>query len=457
MLNPSSKANKKKAFRLIPTLNIKNIFEQKKAFWAIYVFIAFFGFMRWHSGIARDFYQFWVIGQATRTMSLTNIYGDEDRTRIADQYISEAKRSFSINYLSAALLRSTIVPNGTPFLYSIFRVISTGEYDLDYSIYRIASITSFLFAVFLISRILGQPSYLIIFFALLFGEFFDPLRLDVIEGNVNGIQLGIIALILTLLSKTDSKWAYLGAGISLGLFIMFKPIYFPILFFILLDIFLTKPFKRTTLIFCGIAAGALIAFIAPFIILGRACTWFQWLGFSPGMSLVQQYMERTFLGLLFCTKTIFPHVLLSLMLVLVPIIIVLNQRLRIREAPLNIARDNFIAPLGFFPFILGVCIVLLSSPIVHPHYFTLLIPAIAYLVGASPSKRIYPRRKAICLSLLGAALFIAFNVHLTREGFGIPGINTMYYPHYYFITILIYSWAVLEWSKIAIMKQRLLS
>jgi hypothetical protein len=53
------------------------------------------GIQNWRSSNPYDYYQFWVVGQAVRSMELGNIYSHSDRVKISREFQNRAKNSDS--------------------------------------------------------------------------------------------------------------------------------------------------------------------------------------------------------------------------------------------------------------------------------------------------------------------------------------------------------------------------
>ena len=53
------------------------------------------GIQNWRSSNPYDYYQFWVVGQAIRSMELDNIYSHSDRIKISREFQNRAKNSDS--------------------------------------------------------------------------------------------------------------------------------------------------------------------------------------------------------------------------------------------------------------------------------------------------------------------------------------------------------------------------
>ena len=54
-----------------------------------------YGIQHWRSSNPYDYYQFWVVGQAVRSMELDNIYSLSDRIKISREFQNRAKNSDS--------------------------------------------------------------------------------------------------------------------------------------------------------------------------------------------------------------------------------------------------------------------------------------------------------------------------------------------------------------------------
>ncbi len=111
----------------------------------------------------------------------------------------------------------------TPFLYTVAGVFASGRYDRDHAGFVLLSLGCGLFGALAICRLLRfEPLSCAAAIALL-GLAFAPFLSDLRVGNVNAIQLGLLAAFLGVRNLPRPALADPAAGAILGLAVMFKP------------------------------------------------------------------------------------------------------------------------------------------------------------------------------------------------------------------------------------------
>ena len=404
-------------------MQIGKIFSQKTVFFPLLALIAGLGIFRWRSERARDFYQFWVVGQAIRSMELTNIYSAQDRQRIGQHFLDLAMaQGASAAHLKAAAYRRIINPAGTPFLYSVFYLTSRGDYDFDYTVFRILSYVVYLLSIIVLCEVLGVPRLLALFLAVLLTEYFAPFRLDVMEGNVNQIQVGTIAFLLWLRSRKTGAWVELVSGLVCGLLIMFKPNLAPVAIFLLGGTFLLKSIKPALLQAGAMGLGTAIGFGLPLVLFGKVCNWEQWRAAFPQLVLLPRYFYRSFLSLFFHVQSLPPFFMLGALLMIIPFLLGAlrgGSRGNTEQGGQDKkeAMDSHLNPDHLWMG-LGVCVALLASTLVHYHYFLLIVPGLLILFRTSGPICGFSSLKELRWMPLGLIVFLlmASRVSLTGEG-----------------------------------------
>lgn len=247
------------------------------------------------SNKARDYYQFWAVGQGLGRPSLTNVYSPEARWAIGQSLLARAQVSDSPHWRAVAQQRPILEPAGTPCLYSVFRLLSRGNYDADYEFYRLVSVLSYAAAVLCLARLLGFGIIASLLFPALFTLFFYPFHLDAFVGNVNQLQLAALTAAIAL-AWTHRSWCIAAAGGLLGASVCFKPnlALVPLLW---LALWLSnRKYARGGAFIAGLVAGALLGFLLPSAVLGPSCSWPEWWQASDQMVLRPLYTIDSFLG-----------------------------------------------------------------------------------------------------------------------------------------------------------------
>jgi len=161
------------------------------------------------------------------------------------------------------------------------------------------------------------PVYSIILLVL-FTQFFDPFRRDVLEGNVNQLQLGLITLILWLRLNKNKKQNNFLSGLILGLLFMLKPNLALIFIFLFINELILTSAKYLLYSAAGIPTGVVLGFSLPLLFFGKTCGWIQWLIHFPKIALVDIYMKTSFIYIFFGIKRLIYYYLLMFILILLP-------------------------------------------------------------------------------------------------------------------------------------------
>ena len=118
------------------------------------IIIVILFFQRFHEGLrfpGIDYYQFWVGGAAIREGQKPDLYSSSGRDAIGAIFRERAKTSGSKTQALVSEHRATLHTYGTPFLYSVFSIFVTGNYDFDAGLFLFASLCFYLFGLGLLS------------------------------------------------------------------------------------------------------------------------------------------------------------------------------------------------------------------------------------------------------------------------------------------------------------------
>lgn len=224
-----------------------------------------------------DYYVAWTVADTIRNDGDYRIYNRQDRRQMVQDYRKKARAEEGDPRRAMVAKQSFPDVTASPFLYSTVYMVSTSNYDTSLSIWSALSLISFTAAILLFCRLLGfsVSASLIIFVPLIFWmTAFDS---DLRVANVNGIQLGLLALAFFLLSR-DAKTAYLlAAGTLIAMIVALKPNLAPISW-LLLGVWLIRGEGRKFLLgMLGMAVGALFAVGVSSLIFGDIGIWYEWL------------------------------------------------------------------------------------------------------------------------------------------------------------------------------------
>jgi hypothetical protein len=169
-----------------------------------------------------DFYQFWGVGAVREPASLRSLPYD-DRAAYSAALARLAAASSSEKLRAANALRPELDPTGTPLFYATFAGLPR-EYDAAQAIFLAASYLAAYLGVFALARLRGFRVPGAACLAAIACLTFAPFMVDMKVGNVNALQLGIVAAFLVFVARAaptarGDNWAM---GL-LGAFVVFKP------------------------------------------------------------------------------------------------------------------------------------------------------------------------------------------------------------------------------------------
>ena len=335
------------------------------------------GIQNWQSSNPYDYYQFWVVGQAVRSMELDNIYSLSDRIKISREFQNRAQQSASDLLKRGAKTREILEPGGTPFLYAVFYLASMGSYDFDYKVFRLVSLYFYIGSIVALAVILKFPIWSLALVTIFFTQSFWPFQIDFEFGNVGQLQVGCLTLFL-LCQKIEGRFSHFIGGFIIGLLVLFKPTL--IFCILLLSIFwLFKGRKKKLFIeFAGIGIALTGGFILPRLLFGNTCTWQSWYETYPSILYTNFFLTGGFLGKLLNLKSVPLYGLFGAILFLLTALFLFWIKL-VQKTPNRREVSSSKGQLHFWideysVVMLGIGIYLLSGPIVHSHYFLLAVP-----------------------------------------------------------------------------------
>ena len=374
-----------------------NFFSNKMLKLLSFSLAAFCLIKAWDYGQANaglDFYQFWVVGQKIIKEKKINIYSDGVRRSIGSEFFQEAYNGKSLRLLLAAGHRKAPETYSTPFLYSLFGLFSSKDYDGAYVMYQFFCMACMVFAIMTLSKLLRFPFTVSMLFLVFFTTCFDPYLSDLRVANVDQIQLGFIALFLWLQSRYDLKAHNFLGGIVLGILIIFKPNLAFVLLLLSISWLMRRQFKKIALEYMGITISVVSALIFSGIMFGSMQCWSDWL--RAGM-LMPANVIPVGLGNFSFARLIVDWIginvtkyLMAGLVSITALFIWLGNRKPVSDG-MEILKSEFFEDTLLVG--LGCLIYLLSAPLVWIHYYILAIPAIIFILrpidnfGSQISKR----------------------------------------------------------------------
>jgi len=233
-----------------------------------------------------DFYQFWVVARAEAEGGLANPYSDEARAQLAEAGKRKvAQQPGSLRLAGAVEYRTHIETFSTPFLYLFAGAFSSADYDASLERFALLRLLCLLAGVTALCRLAGCDWWLTGLWLLAMIWLSEPVRSDARVGNVNALQLAVLAGYLGL-ARGPGDGRQAAAGTVLGLLVAFKPTLGLVALFLALDWALRREWRRLALQGAAAAAAALVAVAASSFYFGSARAWLDWLAALPELERV---------------------------------------------------------------------------------------------------------------------------------------------------------------------------
>lgn len=334
-----------------------------------------------------DFNVYWSVTHAVSQSGITDIYSPEGSAEVTKEIAARlddpdmSERQTAANQLVLGYEKNSVDIVATPFLFSVLSLWGHDNYDRDLNFFAFSCLLLFAVSIFLISRSFGLGAITAAFFFTLFCVGFGPYMSDVRVGNINQLQLFSIALVLWLIRKQD-LYRTVGAGVILGLSIMFRPSVALIALLLAVVWLLNKHFVKAARFFAGTAAGVVLAVLISAAYFGTFSCWTRWFEAAPG--LLQSKNERGKGGLdygnygLVADLQSFLSIDLS-KLILVLLIGAFGFAIWMGRGRPSLKIDDADDPM-YLETAAAICLslafVLLSSTLVWYHYMILIIPGI---------------------------------------------------------------------------------
>lgn len=175
--------------------------------------------------IGYDYYQYWVAARVAGQAQWGDIYAPESGARIGRELLERARAEpGEARRLAVARGRAEIDFFQTPWLISVLRWASGPSYESSYRTFRAVSLVSCALAIGALALLVGhRPAFALVAVGLA-AYSFQPLLSDVRVGNVNQLQLAVLALFLggQRLSRQVPRWQ-VASGAILVSAVAFKP------------------------------------------------------------------------------------------------------------------------------------------------------------------------------------------------------------------------------------------
>jgi len=330
-----------------------------------------------------DYYVAWVAADAVSNDTPNNIYKPESRYRLAVIYKNKAdERQDNPRQKTIAKHRKTLPMTATPFMYWVTGLLVTGDYEQDLTTWQALSLFLLAVSILVICRLLNYPLATSLVILMPVVLMMVPLHSELRVANVNSIQLGMIALILWLQSRSADTRYLFATGLAIGLLAMFKPNLAPIAILISGGWAVRRQFSKLKITLYGIATGVFTALLVSSWWLGKATIWWDWFevfgktvrGGGPGRSAGNySAMTQVSGGMDFNNQ----FVLALLFCLLCLVALWWGRRSAADTADSNVIADReMLENTGLVA--MGCIVALLASSLVWLHYYLLATPMIIF-------------------------------------------------------------------------------
>jgi hypothetical protein len=298
------------------------------------------------------------VGQAAGLAPAADLWSERGRRRLGEAcFIASFEPGSSSSRKMAAFERQTLDTYSTPALYAAFSVVSSGDYERDYPLFRLLSLCTFAAAVLLLGRAFGWSAEAALLFLAAVVLFSAPFAADARPGNVNELQVGGLAAVILLLQRRRD----LAAGAALGLLAAFKPNLAPAALLLCLGrAFRREPWTRFAL--AGAAAAGFAVALSS-LYLRDARSWLYWWEALRGLPPQPVGLGNYSLAQWLDSGAI-------------PVLVGAATLAAVRRT------RNDIAVLG-----LGCAATLLGSRLSWLHYYLLLVPFLMFLLRPAAGRR----------------------------------------------------------------------
>jgi hypothetical protein len=359
-----------------------------------------------------DLYHPWGVPLAHESLGhATNPYADTVRYGAFLDGVARASPSTALHWVREFWeWRSPhgIEPTGTPFYYAS-QAFAPASFDRAHLLYTLADFAGAIAAVFLLARLRGAPLLPALCIVALTIGTFNPFIQDVRAGNINSVQLLVLAVMIAVSQQRlweRHAWvdrAYLAA---LAVFLVFKPNTLFIVAGLAAHYFVVRGARRFgTGAAIAVAASIAAATYAAWYF-GSAGVWIDWLRYTQGANggtLVYPLVKgNTALPVMLSERAGAYGTAGYSMLLAAAFAVALaacasslgREPARVVPALRAWLADPWIAAS------LGALAMFVASPLLWPHYFMFALIPIAWL--ARPER---PRDAAVACAVLSFVLF----------------------------------------------------
>ena len=226
-----------------------------------------------------DFFVFWSVPHTLSIKPAVNIYTEEGRRDMGAEMAaeaqspsaSEAQRQATFANIQDPLHNGKVDSHGTPFLYTLIGLLSSGNFDADQQRFAIASLLCLVASVAMLCHLVRlSMASTILLLAFLAAEF-APVWSDIGVGNLNEIQLFAVALFVFLAGRSRHLWA----GVAIGTVTMLKPTTAIVLVLAVIVALADRDYRRIVRLAAGVCAAAVGAFALSVLYFANPKMWIE--------------------------------------------------------------------------------------------------------------------------------------------------------------------------------------
>jgi hypothetical protein len=336
-----------------------------------------------------DFLTFWSVPHSLSRQPIANIYSPEAEREMGSLVLSDSQSPNASNLQRTAAARvmqlyaGRIDVTGTPFLYTAIGWLSSGKFDTDQK--RFVSVCGLCLAlsVLLLGSILQfsfvEMSLLFMFIA----TYYAPILADIQVGNVNQIELLGVVLFIFFIVRSQP----LVAGLVIGMAAMLKPMPAAVVVLAVIAWLIDREYSLLLRMLAGCFIAAAACFFASTAYFHNAAIWGAFLhSLSKTLNGTSYSLQN---GNFSLSASIFganglDSAVIAMLLSAGFGCFFFRTREQIGAATRNGRTKQSDASnrlhTAFAVAGGGCAMTLLTSPLVWPHYFVLLLPLSLYLM-----------------------------------------------------------------------------
>ncbi len=262
-------------------------------------------------------------------------------------------------------------------MYTVFQLFSTGNYDVDYEVFRIAGLLLYMAGIIIFFSAAGCPFPLPFLFILVFTEWFYPFQGELYWGNLNFIQIGLLAIGLRLRAGAETACKNYLFGTLITVLVFLKPniIFVPLLFSA--SWFIDRRWRTVLQVGSSAALTAVAAYGGTCLFFRSFACWCDWqAGFQQ---IARTYPNANFFAFINLGTPFGSFWICGLVLcgAAVALIFLKKKSAFDPDGPAadakRLSKEHALMGIGLVAY-------LLSGGLVHAHYFILTIPLVSHLL-----------------------------------------------------------------------------